>query len=85
MFYLDDEVYYELEDSQAGLCVERSDGALSWVLVKISRRDVRPASSVSSISDVDPSECLCLEYQMRGDVPGMEWFGLKTAAVSHSD
>ena len=33
---------------------------------------MRPASSVSSISDVDPSECLCLEYQMRGDVPGME-------------
>ena len=40
---IDDEVYYhELEDSQAGLCVERSDGALSWSPVKISRRHVRP-------------------------------------------
>ena len=67
-----DEVTYEEVDSEPGITVEHSDGTLSWSPVKFSKRRVKPASAASSVSDLDITECLCIDYQKRDNVLGVE-------------
>ena len=66
-----DEVMYEEVDSEPGISVEHSDGGLSWSPVKFSKRRVKPASAASSVSDLDITECLYIDYQKRDNVPGL--------------
>ena len=63
---------YEEIDGDPGLMVEHSDGTTSWSPVKFTRRQVKPASAASSLSDIDVSECLMIDYQRRDDRPGVE-------------
>ena len=67
-----DEVYYQEVDNTPGLCVEHSDGSSSWSPIKLNRKAVKPASAASSDCDLDVSECLCLNVQLRENVPGVE-------------
>ena len=39
---------------------------------EFSKRRVKPAGAASSVSDLDITECLCIEYQKRDNVPGVE-------------
>ena len=49
-----------------------SDGSSSWSPIKLNRKAVKPASAESSDYDLDVSECLCLDVQLRENVPGVE-------------
>ena len=66
-----DVYYYEVND-RPGLCVQRPNEPLNWSPVKFSRRSVKAASATSSDSEIDVSECLCIDYQRRNNEPGVE-------------
>ena len=66
-----DVYYYEMND-RPGLCVEHPNEPCNWSPVKFSKRSVKAASATSSDSEIDVSECLCIDYQRRNNEPGVE-------------
>ena len=66
------DVYYCEVNDRPGLCVERPNEPLNWSPVKFSRRSVKAASATSSDSEIDVTECLCIDYQRRNNEPGVE-------------
>ena len=70
----DADVYYyqhEFEDTP-GLCVENSDGDLSWSPVKFSHSGVVSQDSPGCTETIDVADIDVVEYQSRGGVPGVE-------------
>ena len=66
------DVYYYEVNVRPGLCVERPNELRNWSPVKFSRRSVKAASATSSDSEINVSECLCIDYQRRNNEPGVE-------------
>ena len=54
------------------VCIEHSEGTKRWSHVKISKSRVKPASTASSVSDLNVKDWLYIDYQRCDDVPGME-------------
>ena len=60
-------------DNTPGLSVEHSDGSSSWSPIKLNQKAMKPASAESSDCNLDVSECLCLDVQLRENyVPVVE-------------
>ena len=68
----DAEVYYYQHEDTPGLCVENSDGDLSWSPVKFSHCGVVSQDSLGCTETIDVSDIDVIEYQFRGGVPGVE-------------
>ena len=66
------DVYYHEVDDTPGLCVDHSDGSSTWSPIKITRQAVKPASADVSESELEISECLSIDFQLRNNVPGVE-------------
>ena len=66
------DVYYHELDNTPGFCVDFSDETRTWSPVKVSQKAVMPVSAETSDSELDISDSLCLDYQMRHGVPGLE-------------
>ena len=49
-----------------------SEGSSSLSPIKSNQKAVKSASTESSDCDLDVSECLCLDVQLRENVPGLE-------------
>ena len=63
--------YYEVKDSP-GVCVDRGDGSFVWSPIKINKTAVKVGEVDSNEDDLNPSECLMLDYQPREEVPVFE-------------
>ena len=63
------DVYYYEVNVRPGLCMERPNEPRNWSPVKFSRCSV---SATSSDSEIDVSECLCIDYQRRNNESGVE-------------
>ena len=68
----DADVYYYQHEDTPGLCVENSDGDLSWSPVKFSHSGVVSQDSPGCTETIDVADIDVVEYQSCGGVPGVE-------------
>ena len=69
-------MFYHEENNTPGVCVDICDGLFGWSPAKFSRNACKVGDpNLSEDSDLDISECLCIEYQ---PVNGTSGFSVET-------